>query len=364
MPGGAAMKASATYVGYFRVPTAIAFGIAEHSGDPDVLAAWLVLRRFAFGNCRELTAAGAKKLATSLGITRPRAQKHLESLLAMRLGDQGQIPVLMTARDWNLLKGHSVPTVRANAPVYVCPNGSESFAYLPDLLVPPGDARSCLAALCDLDAGDGLDAMRLLLLAYSCVSYGDHIGCDPEQFAHSDWISDGGNSEFPLGYLGCHEGENYWAVAQGAWNANMNAVGIVTGGKSETHLARFWRAVDTLCAKGLLFRLAVANDSRGRLLYPLWVFGEGNRSRLSDINMVCDLARAFGNRAERAGFGLTGELVQIARLDEQATGVFVCAAKSNSLPIVRTIFAPLFAAPTPDNREGLKLAAEKSRQWF
>jgi len=143
---------------YFRAPLEIACAIKEAAGDPDALAAWLVMRRFTYGHKRELTCAGAKKVGAALGISRPRADRIIKSLLALRFGAKGDGIALATARDWNAATGHKVAPMKAMAPVYVSPEEGDEMAYLPDLLIPPGEARSPLADLCSLDPMLGLAA--------------------------------------------------------------------------------------------------------------------------------------------------------------------------------------------------------------
>ena len=349
--------------GYFRVPIATAQAIATANPDPDLLAAWLVLRRFAYGTKRELTAAGAKKIAASLGMTRPRAGGLLRSLLAIRFGERGESAVMMTARDWNEATGQSVPAMRGNAPVYVTPNPGGDSAYLPDLLIPPGDTRSYLADLCELDAELGLDALRVVLHAHHNTSCGDFIGADPDTFACTRWVSEGvatGDSE--LGLIGSTKGRHYWLVMEADSNtATWPAIEAATGGRTDSHVQRFWAGLSAVTRRGLLCRIAIVSDARGRLLYPLWVYGDSHRTRLEQLGIAGDLARKFHRVATRAGFEPASVLASEAMSGE--TGVFVCATPTASAPIIRTVYVPTLVAPTPDNMAGMADVAELARKW-
>lgn len=350
--------------GYFRVPIATAQAIATANPDPDLLAAWLVLRRFAYGRQRELTAAGAKKIAASLGMTRPRAGGLLRNLLAIRFGKRGESAVMMTAADWNETTGQSVPAMRGNAPVYVMPTLGGDSAYLSDLLIPPGDTRSYLAGLCDLDAELGLDALRVLLHAHHTTSCGDFIGADPDTFACTNWVSEGisaGGCE--LGLIGSTKGRHYWFVMEADSNeATWSAIEAATGGRTDAHAERFWAGLSAVTRRGLLCRIAIVSDARRRLLYPLWVYGESHRTRIEQLGIAGDLARKFHRQATGAGFEPASDLASDAMMNGE-TGVFVCATPTANAPIIRTVYVPTLVAPTPDNMAGMDAVADLTRKW-
>lgn len=366
--------------GYFRVPLDTAHAIVRVDPDPELLVAWLVLRCYAFGNARELTAAGAKKIATALGISRPRAGKLLQRLLALRYGKRGAQAVIMTAADWNDTTGPSVPLRRGPGPVYVMPDPGGEQAYLPMLLIPGGDARSPLADLCDLDNPIlGLDSLNALLLAYHATSLQDFCGADPELFAsYDDWKLAGdvvaGDGDFELGYMGLHRGRHYWlASRQGeneseTSNVSWPVVEAVTGGRTAEHGQRFWRAIEILEGQGLLHSVAVVLDARGRLLYPLWFYGEPTRDRMKNLGIVPDLARKFQRQAEAAGMcqvnGLAAQGMNCSKDHGFGTGLFVCATPTMAQPTIRTIYSPMFAAATPDNMKGFEHVANLIRRWL
>lgn len=357
-----------TVAGYFRVPLETARVVAKETADPDALAAWLILRRFAYGSRRELTACGAKKIAGAIGITRPRAGRLLSDLLAIRWGERGEHAAIMTAADWNAETGHKVPPARGNAPVYVMPEPAGECAYLPDLLIPPGDGvRSYLADLCGMDAELGLDALRLLIVAHAEVSCGDYLGADPTTFACIDWELSGehetDNASITLGKLGTTGGLHYWAAKECAdAETTWSAVEHLTGGRTEAHSERFWRALKAITQAGLLCRVAIVSDHRGRLLYPLWVYGESHRERFAKLGIAGDLARRFQRQANHAGLEDIDYLVFSGDTDG-GTGLFVCVTKSAEAPIIRTVYCPTLLAPTPDNMAGMAAVAKACSRW-
>lgn len=348
---------------YFRVPLSAFDAIASHSGDPDAVAAWLVLRRFAFGHQRELTAAGALSISRALEITRPRAGKLLKAMLALRYGDRGEHAVLMTAADWNTEAGQSVPAIRCNAPVYVMPDAGDEYAYLPDLLIPGAQARSYFSDLCQLEAEAGLDAIRAFVLAHAKLSCGDYLGADPAEFASTAWETEGLRHGYELGLIGCNKGRSYWLVAERECaTATWTAIEWVTGGRGKEHAARFWAAVYGLCQRGLLYRVAIVTDRRGRFLYPLWVFGQSHRERLErDLGMAGNLASRFRGQASRADLDAPDHFDSTGLSSESQ--LYVCAIRGSDLPVVRTVYCPTLIAPTPDNMAGLASAAARSREW-
>lgn len=350
---------------YFRVPMAAAQAITSETGDPDALAAWLVLRRFAYGHQRELTCAGAKSIAGALGVTRQlAAPRLLRALLAVRYGERGADSVLMTAADWNAVTGHKVPAMKGNAPVYVLPDPMGENAYLPDLLIPPAGERSWFAGLCELEQGPALDAVRLLLTAYQLTSYADFFGADPDRFARDEWDLEGESRGYALGHIGTADGQHFWLARERDRSfTEWSAVEHLAGGRPDESTARFWAAINKLCTVGLLFRAAVVSDQRGRLLYPLWVYGASHRARLAELGVNGDLATRFQRRANRAGLEAAEYMAFDASGEREHTGLFILATKTPSAPVLRTVYAPTLTAPTPDNLAGLARVAELESKW-
>lgn len=351
---------------YFRVPMVAAEAIVRETAQPEALAAWLVLRRFAYGHQRELTCAGAKSVASALGVTRQLvAPRLLRALLAVRYGERGADSVLVTAADWNATTGHKVPAMKGNAPVFVLPDPKGENAYLPDLLIPPGEERSWLAGLCELEQEAALDAVRLLLTAYQVTSCGDFIGADPSSFARGDWKTEGEGPEgYSLGHIGSADGRHYWLAREPENEVTQwSAIEQLTGERSEAGTVRFWAGIRTLCSTGLLYRVAVASDKHDRLLYPLWVFGASHRQRLSGLGVSGDLAARFQRTANRAGLDVAEYLAFDASGERDPTGLFIAATKNPVAPIIRTVFAPTLLAPTPDNLAGMARVAALESKW-
>ncbi len=353
-----------TGAGYFRVPMTTMRAIVDANPDPDALAAWLILRRFAYGSRRELTSTGAKKIAGALSMTRPRAKKLILGLLAIRYGERGESAVLMTASDWNAATGHDVPITRGAAPVYVMPDPGGDYAYLPDLLIPPGDGVRCyLADLCEPHPVAGLDTLRLLIQVHAAVSCGDFLGADPGAFARTEWELDGTHSDFELGHIGVANGRHYWLAREADLpSTEWAAIEAVAGGREESHAERFWAALAIATERGLLFRIAIVSDPRGRLLYPLWAYGVSHRDRLADLGVMADLARCFHRKATSAGLD-TAEELGFRAGTESGTGLFICATATAAQPTIRTVYAPTFIAPTRDNMAGMATVACLSHKW-
>ena len=348
---------------YFRAPLETARGIKEQTGDPDCLAAWLVMRRFTFGHKRELTCAGAKKVGSALGISRPRADRLIKSLLALRFGDAGEGIALATADDWRQATGHKIAPMKGHAPVYVSPETGAEFAYLPDLLIPQGDARSPLAELCELDPALGLDALHLLLLAHHAVNCADYMGACPRLFAYEDWTMDADAWGFDwLGHLGDAARTHYWLVAAtGRASCTIRGMESLVGEVSEESGGRYWKALDVLRARGFLCRIAIVSDARDRLLYPLHVYGESHQRRLEAIGIPGSIATRLAREADREGQGFND-----ARFETDGSKVpdlFVVATRSEAPPRVRTVYAPTLIAPTPENVAGLDAVARLSAVW-
>jgi len=355
-----------TKAGYFRVSLPVAAALVDATEDPEILAAWLVLRRYAFGKQRELTAAGAQSIAAALSISRYRAGGILRRLLRLRYGER-ESAFIMSAADWNAATGHKVPPMRGNACVYVMPAPVGDCAYLPDLLIPSGGGPSWLAGLCEGDnAAAELDALRLLLHLHAVISCADFIGADPGAFPWTKWSTDGDHEGFELGHAGEHRGRHYWLVAETDRNVmQWTTIKAVTGGLTETHQARFWAALKLLMERGLLYRIAIVSDARGRLRYPLWVYGESHRARLQAQGICPDLARAFQRQASRARLDAPFELMShvLSNDIEGGSGLFLCATATPNPPIIRTVYAPTFIAPTPENMQGIQAVAALCRTW-
>lgn len=344
--------------GYFRLPLVTLREIAEATEDADALAAWMILRRFAYGHKRELTAAGAKKIGGSLGIGWRRAGGLLRDLLAIRYGQRGEEAVLVPAGEWNAAHGHKVPEMKVNAPVYVMPDPGGMCAYLPDLLVPAGNGARCsLAGLCDLDAETALDALRLLVHAHAVTSCGDFIGADPMAFCRREWELQGSDGEFELGHIGQAGRRHYWLTREAdADSGSWEAIEAATGGREEPHAERFWRALRELCRQGLLYRIAIVSDARDRLRYPLWIFGDSHRGRMESLGIV-GLAPALHREATRAGCEEAEALAAMVVMEGDDSGLFIAASDTAAPPIIRTVYVPTLLAPTPDNVAGLDAVA-------
>lgn len=344
--------------GYFRLPLATLGEVVRATDNADAVAAWIVLRRFAFGHSRELTAAGAKAVYSALGLPKRSGKRLLDSLLAIRFGDRGEGAVLMPADAWNAMHGQKVPTAKANAPVYVMPDPGGECAYLPDVLIPGKGSKSSLARICEWDAETAMDALRLLIHAHACVSCGDFLGADPSEFAYGQWAVEGaassGNFDFELGLLGKYGGLHFWLVQEGDDTAPWAAVEAATGGRTDAHAERFWRVLRALCGEGFLYRAAIVSDGRGRLRYPLWIFGASHRERMERIGIrgrasewLKIAKRQCWDQAQCLSESLAGED------GDKECGLFVVASDSAANPIVRTVYVPTLLAPTPDNMEGL-----------
>lgn len=343
--------------GYFRVPLATLGEVVRATDNADAVAAWVVLRRFAYSHNRELTAAGAKALYSSLGLSKRSGKRLLDSLLAIRFGERGEGAVLVPAKEWNAMHGQRVPTAKANAPVYVMPDPGGECAYLPDALIPGRGSQSSLARICEWEAERAMDALRLLIHAHACVSCGDFLGADPSEFAYGEWALEGKVSwdcvDFELGLIGKYGGLHYWLAHERDNTAPWAAVEAATCGRTDAHAERFWRALQALCGGGLLYRAAIVSDGRGRLRYPLWIFGASHRERMESMG-IRGRATEWLRQAKQQGWEMAQCLAEcLGAEDGGACGLFVVASDSAAKPIIRTVYVPTLLAPTPDNLEGL-----------
>ncbi|MGH8447541.1 MAG: hypothetical protein ACREVL_19925, partial [Solimonas sp.] len=107
--------------GYFRVPMLAAQAVAGASSSPELLGAYLALRRYSYGPERNLTAAGAQAIRKATGCSDWRSKRLLEELMRVRaLG--GRQVVLPTHER------------KKNAAVYCLDAFEGDDAYLPTLM--------------------------------------------------------------------------------------------------------------------------------------------------------------------------------------------------------------------------------------
>lgn len=304
--------------GYFRVALDRVPMLIDAAGDAELLAPWLVMRRFAFGPEQSQCEAGAKAIATACGFGRSRASKRLAELV-----ERGLVVPLSTSP-------------RTSRTLYSVGTEPGECAYLPTLFVTPGEPS--LAPF--LEHPCGAEALRLLLMAYHAVDYAGCGGCDPEMFP------------FCASEVDAHE-DGWWLASEGdpiAPHACTDAF------RKIEHL---WRSLEWLLERGYLVRLA--NVYRGRALaYPLFAFGERHREALRVHGVVPDVARSMHRaaQADAAAWEQTLPLT-LAAIDGEETGQFVI--RGDDEPTVRTLYCPRPIAPTPQNLEGLARMAKLSQ---
>lgn len=336
--------------GYFRVSMGAARAIAEASDGPDLLAAYIVLAAFAFGEKREQTAAGAQAIRKALGCSDYHSKALLAELLEFPQGKgAGQVVLAPSGRR------------KANAAIYQLPTWEGDQAYPPALLVDTQQRHAIgLQALLDLRQPPRViaDALLLLLHAYAVVDYAGWCGCPPGAMPWYEWRREGtAYDDFPLGFQGEMGGQDLWLVAgdEGAeWSVDPQLVDCLYGPQAAAE--RLWQAWECLLQCGLLVR--VVSVQVGRWTYPLWIASPELRERLNrDHDIVTDLGRRVHTAACRTGWDPDAVTMNFAMsLSAPAgSGLFFCLGHD---PVVRSLVMPRLHAPTPVNLDGLKHLAD------
>lgn len=345
--------------GYFKVPLAAARAIVDASETPDLLAAYLVLRRFAFPPSRaeaaprNLTAAGAKAIRLATGVTDFRSKRLMDDLRSLRFGDRGQ-------------HGLIEPTGRnkGNAPLYKLPAWDGPDAYLPALLLDAHPTQgTAVHRILDSEATPEVqrDALYLLLHLYATTDYAGWMGAPHDLFAYQAWERDGarGEMDFELGYAGQAGPLKVWLVAlpkDDEWTMPYRLVENLFGSATDENKERFWPALWLLLNSGLVCKVAVV--ANGRETYPLWAFGPSFRDALAERGIHGDLAAQIQLLACQVGFDPDNYLIREATGEDRGsggTGLFFCIGNN---PVVRTLLVPRLHAPTAVNNDGLDEVAK------
>lgn len=344
---------------YFKVPMAAARSIVDSSDGPELLAGYMTLRRWSVTRNYEHTAAGAKAIRLATGVTDFRAKRVLLELQALRFGDKGEKYLLERT-------GKSIK----NAREYVFGPWDGLVAYVPDILM-QGPVTP-LQRLCNFDClpETKRDALLMLLHAYASVNYGEFLGIDPSEFIFKKWTGEGlttiDDCDIELGYYGAVNGLHFWLMREEEdgtrYTFERNAKAIY--GDVEDALDRCWEAHELLLAIGMLCRVAIVHY--GRDSYPLWVYSPAYREALSKTGIASDLANVIYRIAGNNGFDPDNLIIRYATGDDrpsEGSGLFFCVTPAQKLPLVKTIYAPLFHAPNPTNMDGLMEMAKKTADW-
>lgn len=344
---------------YFKVPMKAALEIVDASEGPELLAGYVVLRRWAMTKNYDRTAAGAQAIRKATGVTDFRAKRVLIDLLALRFGDRGELFLLE-------------PTGRQvkNAREYRFGAWEGLVSYLPDLLT-QGDVQP-LRRLCQVDAVPEVkrDALLVLLHAYASVNYGDFLGVDPSEFIYKKWKVDGlcsaNDTEFDLGHYGKVDGLHFWLVKEDdetRYTFQKSADRIFGEGKNA--LDRLWQAHALLLQIGMLCPVAIVDY--GTDTYPLWVFSPAYREALERTGVTANLADIIYRKAGNNDLDPDNLIIRAATdydtRGPEGTGLFFCVTPTDREPVVRTIYAPLFHAPNPANLDGLMEMNRKLADW-
>lgn len=345
--------------GYFKVPLSAARFIVEQSDTPDLLAAYMVLRRYAFppkrdGSApRNLTAAGAKAVRLATGVTDFRSKRLMDDLRALRSSERGELGLIETT-------GRS----KGNAPVYKLPAWDGPEAYVPALLLDSHPTHgTAVRRILDCAATPEVqrDALYMLLHLYARTDYAGWMGAPHDLFAYQAWEREGasGEMDFELGYVGQQGPLHVWLVAlpkHDEWTVPQRLFQSLFGVTDDLTKARFWPALWLLINSGLVCKVAVV--ANGRETYPLWAFGKSFREALAERGIHGDLAAHVQSLANQVGFDADNYLIREATIEDreaEGTGLFFCIGKD---PVVRTLLVPRLHAPTAVNNDGLDEVAK------
>lgn len=342
---------------YFRVQMDAARAIVDSSDGPELLAGYMVLNRFAMPPKYGFTAAGARVIRDSAGISDCRAKFVLRNLLALRFGDHGERFLV-----------EDTGKMMRNARKYEIGQWGGLVSYLPDLMVQGNPTPLSRIVRADAAPEVRRDALLMLLHIHATVDYAEWLGVDPSEFIYKQWKLEGdveiGNDIFELGYMGEDGGLHYWLAQEDPdatrFTFARNAECLFGGSAMD----RFWNAHDLLRAQGLLCCVAIV--CTGGSTYPLWVFSPAYRDALKQSGVRADLARLIQNSASRVGLDPDNRLIANAAgpgRDDWGTGLFFVVTKTGKAPAIKTVYAPLFHAPSPLNLAGLAEIAERAEDW-
>jgi hypothetical protein len=344
---------------YFKVPMTAARALVDSSDGPELLAGYVVLNRWAIKPSYQFTAAGAQAIRTATGMSDFRSKAALNDLLALRFGDKGQ----------RFLIEDTGKRIK-NARKYRLGEWEGPIAYLPDILI--SGSGQPLSRLIQAASAPEIrrDALLMLLHVHANANYGEFLGVDPDRFIYKKWIGEGeweqGNALLELGHAGSAMGLHFWLLREEPdgprFSRGRNAETIY--GDNENVMERFWAAHDLLVDIGMICRVVIVETCG--TTYPLWIFSPAYREALKGTGIAGDLARIIYNAACRAGFDPDNMIIREATGDNReswGTGLFFVATVDCGMPIVRTIYAPTFHAPTPMNMAGLKEMADRTADW-
>lgn len=336
--------------GYFKVSMDAARAIVGDSDGPELLAGYVTVCGYAFGNDRGVTAAGAKSIRQTTGCTDFRSKRIMNELRSLRYGERGENGLLVTTNG----------RVK-NAAIYRLAAWDGVYSYLPSLLLERhpqhGSPLSRLLAH-DEDRAVIRDALLLLLHIYASTDYAEWFGCPPDTMTYQEWRHEGyGGDDFELGMQGTVAGLTLWLVAENeddTWRTPLTVMTSLFGADEEVAKARFWPAWWCLRKSGLTVPV-IAVHAGGRA-YPLWVYSAAYRESLREHGIVPDLAKEAQLAACDSGLDPDNLVIRYAvdELERAGSGLFYCFGVK---PTVRTVIAPRLHAPTPVNLDGLTEAA-------
>lgn len=338
---------------------AAARALVGSSEGPELLAGYMASQRWAQPETRYITTtAGAKAIGKCTGVTDHRSKRVLRELLSLRYGERGELFLIEPT-------GYMVK----NAKQYRFGTWPGEIAYVPDLLV-QGDIPP-LIRLCQADAPPEIrrDALLMLLHTYAQVDYGEFLGVDPALFAYQSLISEGeipmGDIEMDLIYAGDHGGLHFSLIAEDKNGQPVTTPAIAATLYGDVHdaMSRFLAAHTLLTQIGMLVRVLLVE---GREPWPLWVGSPGYREALIRSGVDGDLAHLIHQVAGRAGLDPDNLIIQHANAESwrrEGTGLYFVVSTTPCKPVVKTIYCPMFHAPTPNNLDGLKEMGLRTATW-
>lgn len=341
--------------GYFKVSMEAAIRISEASEGPELLAGYVTVCGYSFGEKRTKTAAGAKAIRLTTGCTDFRSKRIMNELRTLRFADKGLLS----------LTSNKV----GNAAISKVEQWDGVHAYIPSLLLERHPEHgAALAKLFQDEVSNRAtlrDALLLLLHVYSCVDYAEWFGCPPDAMAYQSWRKEGfGGNDFELGYQGDVANLPLWLVGEptdGTWTAPKAAMALLFGDDEQSASNRFWAAL--WCLKRLSLVIPVVSVQTGGRAYPLWVYNVAYRDSLRELGVVPDLGTETQRAANDSGLDPDNYLIRYAidEMDRSGTGLFYCVGSN---PVVRTVVLPRLHAPTPVNLDGIEEAAVVTRNLW
>ncbi|KGM54175.1 hypothetical protein N799_09845 [Lysobacter arseniciresistens ZS79] len=333
--------------------------LVDSSQGPELLAGYMTLRRWSCGTDYGYTAAGAQAIRNATGVSDFRSKLVLQELLALRFGERGELSLI-------------TPTGKRikNAREYRFGEWDGVCAYVPDLLIQPGASPLLRLLTAEESPEVRRDALLQLLHVYAHVDYGEFLGVNPDQFVFKRWTGEGmapiGGDDIELGYQGQVGNLHFWLMRENPDDLrhSFRHVGERIYTPGEDAMSRLWAGHDLLLSIGLICRVALVEN--GIEPFPLWVFSPAYREALAGTGVAGDLADGMYRLAGNNGLDPDNLIIRHATSEDASrfgTELFYCATTTGQMPTIRTVYAPLFHAPTPLNLEGLAGMGERTAAW-